>query len=120
MGVWFIIRNSLCMLLCRVEFCKYTKCFLYSVLAKLHPAEKHTERVSNYKPYIEELKTDGITMPMRLQQIPKFEKMNNLSINVYMTDRSGDDKWPVYISKRNKWESFILACKIFEAPLFHK
>ena len=53
------------------------KCFLYSVLAKLHPVEKNTERLSNYEPYIEELKTDGISMPMRLQQIPKFEKMKN-------------------------------------------
>merc|ERR1712030_144080 len=84
------------------------KCFLYSVLAKLHPAEKHTERVTNYEPYLEELKTDGITMPMRLQQIPKFERMNNLSINVYMTDRTGEDKWPIYISKRRDNETINL------------
>ena len=38
-------------------------------------------------------------MPMRLQQIPKFEKMNNLTINVYTTDRTGEDIWPIYISK---------------------
>ena len=51
------------------------KCFLWSILAALHPVERHTERTSNYEPYIDELKTDGITMPMRLQQIPKFEKI---------------------------------------------
>ena len=39
-------------------------------------------------------------MPMRLQQIPKFEKQNDLTINVYMTDRTGDDIYPVYISKK--------------------
>ena len=76
------------------------KCFLYSILAKLHPVEKHTERVSNYEPYLEELNTNGISMPMRLQQIPKFEKQNDLTINVYMTDRTGDDTYPVYISKK--------------------
>ena len=76
------------------------KCFLYSILAKLHPVEKHTERVSNYEPFLDEVKTDGISMPMRLQQIPKFEKMNNLTINVYMSNKSGSDIWPVYISKR--------------------
>ena len=37
---------------------------------------------------------------MRLQQIPKFENMNDLTINVYMTDKTGSDIWPVYISKR--------------------
>ena len=50
------------------------KCFLYSILAALHPVENHTDRVSNYEAYIEELKTDGISVPMRLQQISKFEK----------------------------------------------
>merc|ERR1711936_437835 len=76
------------------------KCFLYSVLAKLHPVEKNTERLTNYEPFLDEVKTDGISMPMRLQQIPKFEKMNNLTINVYMSNKSGSDIWPVYISKR--------------------
>ena len=28
-------------------------------------------------------------MPMRLGKIPKFEKMNNLTINVYMTNGTG-------------------------------
>merc|ERR1712208_148426 len=75
------------------------KCFLYSVLAKLHPVEKHTERVSNYEPFLDELKTNGISMPMRLQQIPKFEKQNDLTINVYMSNKAGSNIWPVYISK---------------------
>ena len=42
----------------------------------------NTERTSNYVPFLDELKTNGITMPMRLQQIPKFENMNDLTINV--------------------------------------
>merc|ERR1712055_508885 len=84
------------------------KCFLYSVLAKLHPVKDNPQRVSNYEPYLKELKTDGITMPMRLQQIPKFEKQNDLSINVYMTDRTGEDKWPIYISKRRDNETINL------------
>ena len=76
------------------------KCFLYSVLAALHPVEKNTDRVSNYEAYIEELKTDGIKFPVKIQQIPRFENMNDLTINVYTTNKSGSDIWPVYISKR--------------------
>ena len=76
------------------------KCFLWSVAAKLYPAKKHTERVSHYEPYIDDLKVDGISMPMRLDQIPKFEKLNDLTINVYMTDTNGNNIWPVFISKR--------------------
>ena len=47
-------------------------------------------------------------MPMRLQQIPKLKKMNNLTINVYMTDRTAEEKWPVYISKRRDNEAINL------------
>ena len=50
------------------------KCFLWSVAAKLHPVEKHAERVSNYEPHINDLKVNGISMPMRLDQIEKFKK----------------------------------------------
>ena len=59
------------------------KCFLYSILAALHPAKDHVQRISNYEPYIDELKTDGIKFPMKIQQIPKFENMNDcyLSFN---------------------------------------
>ena len=68
------------------------KCFLYSILAALHPVKDNPQRVSNYESYIEELNTDGISMPMTLNKIRKFEKMNNLTINVYMTDKVGKDK----------------------------
>ena len=76
------------------------KCFIWSVLAKLHPAEKHTERLSNYEKHEKELKTDGISWPMKLDKISKFENMNEMTVNVYMTDTKGRDIWPVYISKR--------------------
>ena len=35
-------------------------------------------------------------MPMRLDKISKFEKLNNVTINVYMTDDKGKDIWPVF------------------------
>ena len=46
------------------------------------------------------MNTDGIIFPLRLNKIPKFEKMNNLTINVYTANTTGKDKWPIYISKR--------------------
>ena len=38
-------------------------------------------------------------MPMRLDKISKFEKLNDVTINAYMTDDKGKDIWPVFISK---------------------
>ena len=51
-------------------------------------------------------------MSMRLQQIPKFENMNDVTINVYMTDKGGSDIWPLYISKRRGDEpiNLLLLC----------
>lgn len=41
-------------------------------------------------------------MPMRLDQIEKFEKLNDLPINVYMTDTNRKNIWPVYVYKRRQ------------------
>ena len=71
------------------------KCFLWSVLAALHPQAYHPERVQCYLPYKDELNLDGIQLPMSLKQISKFEKQNNISINVFGYE---DDIFPLHIS----------------------
>ena len=59
-------------------------CFLYSILAQLHPAEENAKRVSKYKKYLNTLKYDGIEMPISVGDIDRFEKLNqDLTINVY-------------------------------------
>src|SRR5690606_14876789 len=62
------------------------KCFKWCILAHLHPVKKNAERVWHYKPHENELKDDGITYPMQISDIDKFEKMNNLKINVFQYD----------------------------------
>ena len=47
-------------------------------------------------------------MPMRLDKISKFEKLNNVTINVYMTDDKGKDIWPVFISKKRECDPINL------------
>ena len=63
------------------------QCFLYSVqAARMYEDGRVTQnfhRASNYKKYLHELDYKGIPMPMSLEDIPKFEKRNNLAINVY-------------------------------------
>ena len=39
---------------------------MWSVLAALHPASHHPERISHYKAYINELNFDGIAFPVEL------------------------------------------------------
>ena len=59
------------------------KCFMWSLLAALHPAERNSQRVSKYAGYVSELKLDGVEFPVQLKDITKIEMMNGLAINVF-------------------------------------
>ena len=52
------------------------KCFVWSVLAALHPSAINTNRLYNYRPHENTVNTSGITFPMPTKDIPKFEKRN--------------------------------------------
>ena len=59
------------------------ECFKWSVLSALFPAKKNFERVGNYKKHQGKLDFSGISYPTPLSDIPKFERRNKISINVY-------------------------------------
>ena len=61
------------------------KCFLWSILASLHPVQhgNHPTRVSKYQEYEHELNMSGIQYPVDIKDISKFEHQNNISVNVY-------------------------------------
>ena len=60
-------------------------CFLYCVLASLHPVgeNNHPQRVNHYIPFMSELNLTNITMPMKIKDITRFENQNNISVNVF-------------------------------------
>ena len=80
-------------------------CFLWCILACLHPVNKDPQRVSKYITYKNELNIADIDFSngMKITDIDKFERFNNqLSINVfeYSEDEDNDYKLvPLYISK---------------------
>ncbi|XP_073231683.1 uncharacterized protein [Porites lutea] len=55
---------------------KDDKCFVWCVLRYLHPKENHEERITDLKEYGYSLNTKGISFPMKLKDITKFEKLN--------------------------------------------
>ena len=55
---------------------KDEKCFLWCILRYLHPKERDEERLTGLKKYEFSLNTKGITFPMKLKDISKFEKLN--------------------------------------------
>ena len=61
-------------------------CFFWSTLASLHPCENdHHNRVSNYNQYFNESNIDAFyhTNEFKCTDMQRFEKLNNLSINIY-------------------------------------
>lgn len=61
-------------------------CFVYSVLAGLHPTDDHPERPKQYQEYFTSYDFTGIGEVVSISDIVKFEKNNNISINVYTLD----------------------------------
>jgi hypothetical protein len=64
-----------------------SKCFLWAVLCGLHPVKVHPERVEHYKKYEHELNVIGLSFPLNIRQVKKFENLNpTISVNVFAYD----------------------------------
>jgi len=89
------------------------------VVAALHLAERHTEQKSSYPHYTTMLNLKDIEFPMTLNQIKKFENLNEISINVYciekkeilpirVTDKKLDKHINLlYVQDNNDMEHFV-------------
>ena len=64
------------------------QCFKWAVLSALFPANKDAQRVGKYKEHEQKLDWGGLPPegPVTLQDIPKFERRNSASVNVYGWD----------------------------------
>jgi hypothetical protein len=78
---------------------KDNKCFMDCIVRALNPVKTHPERVNKLlRTQAQQLHWDGIEFPFKLNDIDKFEKMNNnLAINVFIIE--GKDISPLKISK---------------------
>ena len=77
-------------------------CFLWSILASLHPCQNdHPNRVSNYLQYFNELNIGGFdfSLGFRCSDVHKFEKLNNLSLNIFELNFHQD---------KNKWKHNLI------------
>ena len=61
------------------------KCFLYCLLYHLNKdkIQKDPQHVSKYKQYENTVDFTGINFPVAISDIPKIEKNNNISVNVF-------------------------------------
>ena len=61
------------------------KCFIWSIAVALYgdPNAPHQERVAHCRQFEDRFNMTGIDMIMQLNDIPRFEKQNNISVSVY-------------------------------------
>ena len=75
-------------------------CFLWSILAHKYRVDNHRERVTHYENHFHELNQGDIQFPMKIKDIPMFERLNNLNINVFELSASDKSLSPKYINKK--------------------
>ena len=81
---------------------KDEKCFLWCILRYLYPRDRDEERLTDLKNYENSLNTKGITFPMKLKDISKFEKLNPglPGINVFSVNES-DNFYPLKMVEKD-------------------
>ena len=65
------------------------KCFIWSILAGLNNFN-NPNNVSHYEPIENTLNIKGINLPIKPHDISKFERQNNISVNVYILNKHGN------------------------------
>ena len=60
-----------------------SKCFVWSILAALHPGAHNSDRLSNYKPHENTLNTSGLTFPMPIKDTPYLKNKTPPSVLMY-------------------------------------
>ena len=76
-------------------------CFFWAILSALKKNEVKSNigNVRTYRKYLKMLKFDSTAIPMQIENIPQFEKMNGLAINVYSVKENGCQVNPLFLTK---------------------
>ena len=87
---------------------KDDKCFIWCVLRYLHLKPRDNERISDLKKYENELVTKGLTFPMDIKNIRKFEKLNPNIPSITVFSVEGKTIYPLKLSNKNCRKSIDL------------
>ena len=78
------------------------KCFVWSVLAALHPGERNLNRVNRHRDREATLNMTGISFPVQISDINRFEKQNPISVNVFGFETQEEGVFPLRITQEHK------------------
>ncbi|KAJ8666080.1 hypothetical protein QAD02_007742 [Eretmocerus hayati] len=85
--------------------CDRNDCFATAVMVGLYPAQTGSSRQSqksSYTHWKHELKLNEEDFPISYPHIPKFERTNNISVNVYQADEEEESIYPSYRTTKKR------------------
>jgi hypothetical protein len=83
-------------------------CFVWSVLAHLHPAVRNPNLFTHYMKYLSELNISCLKFPLAVNDVPKFELLNPfLRVNVLTYENSEKDFIPLYASPHRNRQTTV-------------
>ena len=74
-------------------------CFLWSIVALKYKVDNHREKVSHYKQNFHKLNQGDIQFPMKIKDIPTFERLNNLNKIIFELSTNDKTFSPNYVNK---------------------
>ena len=78
------------------------QCFKWAITRALNPVDKHSIRVTKIlKMQAEKLNWEGLEFPTKVKDIHKFEKRNNINVNVFSYDDETKKVYTLRLSKTN-------------------
>ncbi|XP_074604049.1 uncharacterized protein LOC141857450 [Brevipalpus obovatus] len=77
-------------------------CFMWSVLASLHPTKKNANRCYRYVQFFPDYDFSGVRGVVKIKSIDSFESRNNISVNVYTMkcERNDGKRSPMLVPLR--------------------
>ena len=83
-------------------------CFIWSILPYFFPSFSNTERISNYNHHLKKLNIQGLdfTNGFKASDVKKFDKLNNLNINIFELN--------FYLDDNKIWKHILIPLEIFE------
>ena len=85
--------------------CSDEKCFIWNCLAMLHPypyEDGLESEASYYQQFEHEINQTGLSWPITLNQISRFERLNNAYQVSVIAWEKGDGFYPIYISENER------------------
>jgi len=96
------------------------KCFQWALLSCLYPSKNNPCKVYSYHQYQNTLNFDGISFPMSVKHIPKFEKQNvNISINVISLDPENKGFCIEYLSPERERKHHVNLLLLSDSNTYH-